>query len=84
MLNQNFPNPFNPSTDISFGIPKASVITLKIYDVSGKEIMTLADGYFDTGIYNISFDGSNLSSGVYFYEMVAGDFSETKKMELIK
>jgi len=84
VLNQNFPNPFNPSTDISFGIPNGSVVTLKIYDTSGKEILTLADRYFDTGIYTINFDGSNLSSGVYFYKIVAGDFTETKKMELIK
>ena len=84
ILNQNFPNPFNPSTDISFGIPTGSDVTLKIYDTSGKEIITLANGYFDAGIYSINFDGRNLSSGVYFYKMVTGDFSETKKMELVK
>lgn len=84
LLNQNFPNPFNPSTDISFGLPKSTNVTLKIYDASGKEMITLADKFFDAGIYSIKFDGSNFASGIYFYKIVAGDFKETKKMDLIK
>lgn len=87
-LHQNFPNPFNPSTDISFSVPQNANVTIKLYDVSGKEIETVAQGYFDKGKYSISFNGSNLASGVYFYKMTADygidEFTDTKKMEIIK
>jgi len=91
-LYQNFPNPFNPSTDISFSIPENSNVSIKLYDISGREIAVLVNGNFEKGIYSISFNsesaGSGLSSGVYFYVMRAvwqgGEFTESKKMELIK
>jgi|GEM_PF-1071051 len=89
-LNQNFPNPFNPSTQISFTVPENSNVLIKIYDVLGKEVLTLANGFFEKGKYSLNFDGNNYASGVYFYSMTSVSsvntktFSETRKMELIK
>jgi hypothetical protein len=84
ILFQNYPNPFNPSTAISYSIPKTSLVTIKVYDVLGKEIATLINEEKPAGNYNINFDGSNLTSGVYFYRMQAGNFSETKKLILLR
>jgi hypothetical protein len=83
-LEQNYPNPFNPTTNIRFTVPKAGHATLKIFDISGKEVATYLDGYIKAGIYNAPFDGSQLNSGVYFYRLTAGNFVETKKMMLVK
>ncbi len=83
-LEQNYPNPFNPTTNIRFTVPKDGNATLKIYDISGKEISTYLDSYIKAGSYNAPFNGANLSSGVYYYRLTAGDFSQTKKMMLIK
>lgn len=84
-LKQNYPNPFNPVTNIKFGIPKTSAVTLKIYDVVGREVAVLVNNELkQPGMYNIDFNASNLASGIYFYRIVAGDFSEVKKMMLIK
>jgi hypothetical protein len=83
-LEQNYPNPFNPTTNIRFTVPKDGNATLKIYDISGKEISTYLDSYIKAGSYNAPFDGSNLSSGVYYYRLTAGEFSQTKKMMLVK
>jgi len=83
-LEQNYPNPFNPSTTISFSIPQKSDVTVKIYDILGNEILKLVDDSRDAGKYNINFNASTLSSGVYFYSIKAGEFTETKKMTLIK
>ena len=85
-LEQNYPNPFNPSTIISFQLPKAGNVTLKVFDVLGNEIATLVDEYRNAGSYNVQFKMNNvqLSSGIYFYQLNAGDFVETKKMILIK
>lgn len=83
-LNQNYPNPFNPVTKINYSVSKNSVVILKVYDVAGKEISTLVNKNQSAGNYSLSFDGSKLSSGVYFYRLIAGDFTETKKMMLIK
>jgi len=83
-LNQNYPNPFNPATEIKYQIPELSFITLKIYDVLGSEITTLVNEDKPIGTYTIDFDASNLPSGVYFYQLRAGDFVETKKMVLVK
>jgi Secretion system C-terminal sorting domain/Outer membrane protein Omp28 len=83
-LSQNFPNPFNPSTNIKFTMPKDGNVTLKVYDMIGSEVKTLVEGNHKAGIYNIYFDGSELASGVYFYRLTAGDFTETRKMILIK
>lgn len=83
-LSQNYPNPFNPSTTISFSLPQSSSVTLKVYDVIGNEVAILVDEVKSAGQYNISFNASNLSSGVYFYSINAGNFSEVRKMTLIK
>ncbi|MBK7380928.1 MAG: T9SS type A sorting domain-containing protein [Ignavibacteriales bacterium] len=88
-LNQNYPNPFNPSTKISWQSPVGSWQTLKIYDVLGNEVATLVDEYKPAGRYEVEFDshsdkGQNLSSGVYFYQLKAGDFIQTRKMIFIK
>jgi hypothetical protein len=83
-LNQNYPNPFNPSTTIKFGIPKAGFVELKVYDILGREVATLVEDPFEAGVYQVTFDASLLSSGVYFYSLRSGDFTETRKMLLIK
>ena len=83
-LSQNYPNPFNPSTKINFTIPKTGLVTLKVYDILGKEIATLVNEVKNTGSYIVEFNGSNLSSGTYFYRMQAGDFVSIKKMMFIK
>ena len=83
-LSQNYPNPFNPSTIIKFSIPKNNFVTLKIYDVGGKEIQTLVNSQLSQGTYNYTLNASDLSSGIYFYKINAGDFSEIKRMVLIK
>ncbi len=83
-LFQNYPNPFNPSTIIRFKIKDSGFTSLKIYDILGKEVATLVNEKLQPGEYEIEFDGSDYSSGVYFYKFEAGDFSETKKMILIK
>ena len=83
-LAQNYPNPFNPSTKINFSIPKSSFVTLKIYDVLGKEVANLVNEQLSAGTYNYNFDASRLTSGIYFYRIQSNDFVETKKMILIK
>ncbi len=83
-LYQNYPNPFNPSTTIKYSIPKLSFVTLKIFDVLGNEIAILVNEEKTTGNYKVEFDASNLSSGVYFYRLQAGDFIDTKKIVLLK
>ena len=83
-LSQNYPNPFNPTTTIKYAVPKTSLITLKIYDVLGREIETLVNNVQNPGIYSVQFDAAKLSSGVYFYTLQAGDFVITKKMILAK
>jgi hypothetical protein len=83
-LSQNYPNPFNPMTIIKFAIPRAGNVQIKVYDEIGKEVAVLVNEYKQPGNYDVSFDGSNLSSGVYFYKIFAGDFVDAKKMMLIK
>jgi len=84
-LMQNYPNPFNPSTKISYSIPRSDFVTLKIYDLLGKEIQTLISEFQQPNIYNIYFDASKLSSGIYFYRLQVGsDFMETKRMMLMR
>jgi hypothetical protein len=83
-IEQNYPNPFNPITTIRYQLPKQSNVVVKIFDILGTEITTLVDEDKPTGIYEVSFNASNLSSGVYFYRISAGDFNSTKKMLLIK
>jgi xyloglucan-specific exo-beta-1,4-glucanase len=83
-LSQNYPNPFNPLTKINFAVPNTSKVTLKVYDILGKLVKTLVNETKDAGIYNVTFDGSDLASGIYFYKIEAGDFIESKKMVLVK
>jgi hypothetical protein len=83
-LDQNYPNPFNPSTRINYSIPKASYVTIKVYDILGNLVKELVNEHKEAGNYGISFDGSNLASGVYYYRMDAGAFTSVKKMSMIK
>ncbi len=83
-LEQNFPNPFNPKTIINYGLRVTSYVSLKVYDVTGKVVATLVNEKQSAGTYQIEFDGSGLPSGVYFYQLIAGDFTDTKSMMLIK
>ena len=83
-LFQNYPNPFNPVTRIKFQIPQAGKVTIKIYDILGAEVTTLLNEERPTGIYEIDFNASRLASGVYFYQLKAGSYIETKKMILLK
>ena len=83
-LSQNYPNPFNPGTIIKYQVPELSFVTLKVYDVLGKEITTLVNKEKPAGSYEVKFDGTGLPSGIYFYRLKAGSFVETKKMVLMK
>jgi len=83
-LSQNYPNPFNPVTGIKFDIPKTSLVSLKVYDISGREIETLVNENLQTGSYETKWDGSMYSSGVYFYKLIGDGFTDTKRMVLIK
>lgn len=84
MLAQNYPNPFNPSTRISFGLPQNVKATLKVYDMLGREVATLLGGELSAGNHEAVFDASGLSSGIYIYRLTAGEFIETKRMNLLK
>ncbi len=89
-LHQNYPNPFNPTTTIMFQIPSSTFVELKVYDVTGKEIITLVNDFKSPGEYEVIFDArvhghaTNLSSGIYFYKLGAGDFIQVRKMMMIK
>ncbi|MDQ3019998.1 MAG: T9SS type A sorting domain-containing protein [Bacteroidota bacterium] len=83
-LSQNYPNPFNPETVISYQLAVNSFVTLKVYDVIGKEVITLVNEKKSAGKYSVEFDGSNLSSGIYFYKIESGKFVHTKRMILLK
>jgi murein tripeptide amidase MpaA len=83
-LAQNYPNPFNPSTAINFTIPGKNLVTLKVYDILGKEIAVLVNEVKEAGNYTVEFNAENISSGTYFYELRSGDFYSVKKMNLIK
>ncbi len=83
-LTQNYPNPFNPTTNFRFSIPKEQNVSLKFYNSMGQEVATYVDGFLKAGVYNVDFDGSSFSSGIYFYTLRTSDFVETKKMMLIK
>ena len=88
LLSQNYPNPFNPSTNIKYAISSPQYATLKVYDILGNEVATLVDEYKPAGSYEVEFNASsrigNLASGIYFYQLKAGEFVETKKMILLR
>ena len=84
VLYQNYPNPFNPSTIIKYQVPEAGLVTLKVYDVLGREVKILVNQAKFLGEYSVQFDASALPSGVYFYSIIVGDFHQTKKMILMK
>jgi photosystem II stability/assembly factor-like uncharacterized protein len=83
-LSQNYPNPFNPTTTIKFSLPEPSLVSIKVYNVIGKEVMILIDEFKPKGNYEIEMNGFELTSGVYFYKMTAGNYTDTKRMLLIK
>ncbi len=86
-LSQNYPNPFNPTTKIDFAIPASSAktfVTLKVYDILGTEIRTLVQENKTPGNYSVDFSASGLSSGIYFYQLQAGDFTQTRKLTVLK
>ena len=83
-LAQNYPNPFNPSTTISFSVPKASFVTLKIYDILGNEVSTLVNREMGPGSYTETWNAQSFPSGIYFYRLFAGPFSDTKRLVLMK
>jgi hypothetical protein len=83
-LTQNFPNPFNPTTIINFSVPKEEFVTLNVYNSIGQKVATLVNESKTAGTYQVDFDAANLSSGIYFYKITAGNFNETKKMILMK
>jgi len=83
-LSQNFPNPFNPVTKVNYGVLKASNVKITVFDLLGKNVATLVNGYQAAGNYYTMFDASKYSSGIYYYKIEAGDFVEVKKMSLIK
>lgn len=83
-LNQNYPNPFNPSTTIEYQIPQSSFVTLKVYNILGKEVAELINEQKPAGVYKVTFDASALPSGLYLYKIVTGNFEQTRKMLLLK
>src|SRR5205085_1713092 len=83
-LSQNYPNPFNPSTHIKFSIARSGLVSLKIYDIQGKEVAGLLNEELKAGTFEIEWNASNYSSGVYLYKLVSADYSETKKMLMVK
>jgi len=83
-LSQNYPNPFNPTTNLEFGISDLEFVSLKIFNTLGKEVATLVNEKLSAGTYKYSFDASELTSGIYFYTLKAGEYSETKRMILVK
>jgi hypothetical protein len=83
-LQQNYPNPFNPSTTITFSVPHSANTSLKVFDMLGREVATLVDGYTASGSHEVHFNATNLASGIYCYKLTSGNFTEVKKMMLVK
>ena len=83
-LYANYPNPFNPTTKIRYAISQTAFTTLKVYSVTGKEVATLINEEKTPGVYEVNFDGKNLASGIYFYKLQAGNFTDVKEMVLLK
>lgn len=83
-LIQNFPNPFNPSTEITYQLPSDGNVKLKVYNIMGQEVMTLVNGFKEKGMYSVSFNAGSLTSGVYIYKLETGNYVQVKKMILTK
>jgi hypothetical protein len=83
-LHQNYPNPFNPTTTIRYELPKSSLVTLKVFDLLGREVATLVNEQKSTGRYSVTWDASSMASGIYFYKINAGEFREAKRLILLK
>ena len=83
-LDQNYPNPFNPSTKIKYSVPQNGLVTIVVYDLTGQQVATLLSEVKEPGNYEVNFNTSGLSSGVYFYKMTANNFSQVKKMSILK
>ncbi len=83
-LSNNYPNPFNPNTTIDFDLAESGNVTLSVFNMTGHQVATLVDGNLPAGSHSVTFDGSNLSSGIYFYMIQAGNFTDTRKMVLVK
>ncbi len=83
-LNQNYPNPFNPSTEISFSLAKSSFVIMEIYNSLGQKVAALINNKMNSGSYKVKFNASNLSSGIYYYKIQAGEFQSVKKMLLLQ
>ncbi|HSW54311.1 MAG TPA: T9SS type A sorting domain-containing protein [Ignavibacteriaceae bacterium] len=83
-LSQNYPNPFNPTTSLQYAIGSRQFVTLKVYDLLGREVATLVNEEKSAGEYEVEFNAATLPSGIYFYQLKAGQYSETKKMILLK
>jgi hypothetical protein len=84
MLAQNYPNPFNPITSISFSLPEGQYTSLKVYNLLGEEVATLVEKELSAGTYKVDFDASMLPSGLYLYRLSAGQFTQSKKLMLVK
>ena len=84
VLHQNYPNPFNPSTTIKYDLPTDARVDLTVYDVLGREILTLVDGFQEAGYHQVTLDARNLASGIYFYRLTAGSFTDVKKLIVMK
>ena len=83
-ISQNYPNPFNPTTNIKFSLPKDELVSIKVYDILGKEVATIMNENKPAGNYEVNFNASALSSGVYFYRMNAGSFNSINRMVVLK
>ena len=83
-LAQNFPNPFNPTTNISYNLENDGFVNLTVYDLSGREVATLVNGHLNAGPHEVTFDATGLTSGIYFYKLTAGEYSSMHKMVLMK
>jgi hypothetical protein len=83
-VSQNYPNPFNPTTVIKYQLPKDSYVTLRLYDILGREVSVLVDGMKEAGYHEVSFDASRLASGMYLYSLKAGDFTSVRKLVLLR
>jgi hypothetical protein len=83
-ISQNYPNPFNPTTKINYSVPKTSYVTVKVYDILGRVVATIVNENKPVGNYSVQFNANRLTSGIYFYRMESGSFSQTKKLLLLK